>query len=68
MLHGLGYPLARTGPIGDLDHRLGIKAEELQAVSRQQLSDFWAARVGPFARDSERFDIRLLIGGIKKPR
>jgi hypothetical protein len=27
-----------------------------------------AARVGPFARDSERFVIRLLIGGIKKPR
>jgi hypothetical protein len=26
------------------------------------------ARVGPFARDSERFVIRLLIGGIKKPR
>jgi len=25
-------------------------------------------RVGPFARDSERFVIRLLIGGIKKPR
>ncbi len=26
------------------------------------------SRVGPFARDSERFVIRLLIGGIKKPR
>jgi hypothetical protein len=26
------------------------------------------ARVGPFARDSERFVIRFLIGGIKKPR
>ena len=26
------------------------------------------ARVGPFARDSERFVIRLLIGGTKKPR
>ena len=26
------------------------------------------ARVGPFARDSVRFVIRLLIGGIKKPR
>jgi hypothetical protein len=25
------------------------------------------SRVGPFARDSERFVIRLLIGGIKKP-
>jgi hypothetical protein len=25
-------------------------------------------RVGPFARDSERFVIRLLIGGTKKPR
>ena len=27
-----------------------------------------SARVGPFARDSERFVIRLLIGGTKKPR
>jgi hypothetical protein len=26
------------------------------------------SRIGPFARDSERFVIRLLIGGIKKPR
>ena len=25
-------------------------------------------RVGPFARDSERFVIRLLIGGTEKPR
>jgi hypothetical protein len=29
---------------------------------------FLAARVGPFARDSERFVIRLLIGGTEKPR
>jgi hypothetical protein len=26
------------------------------------------SRVGPFARDSERFVVRLLIGGTEKPR
>jgi hypothetical protein len=37
---------------------------EVQVLSAEQN----LARVGPFARDSERFVIRLLIGGTEKPR
>jgi len=32
------------------------------------LMGIFCSRVGPFARDSERFVIRLLIGGTKKSR
>ena len=38
------------------------------SASPGSLFRFPLSRVGPFARDSERFVIRLLIGGIKKPR
>jgi hypothetical protein len=47
--------------------RFGATITELPTILHVMATSL-AARVGPFARDSERFVIRLLLGGTEKPR
>ena len=70
----ISFSPVSLAPATELASALGLGDVECEVTTPGGNSPQWLVsracepRIGPFARDSERFVIRLLIGGTEKPR